>query len=75
MLSKMIIQSPYATLSSLVTRRNSYNNKNNRLDFPLGSLVRLLEQRSESCKKKKKKKKKRKFRAYGQKIIKIKRLT
>ena len=55
MLSKMIIQSPYATLSSLVTRRNSYNNKNNRLDFPLGSLVRLLEQRSESCKKKKKK--------------------
>lgn len=45
MLSKMIIQSPYATLSSLVTRRNSYNNKNNRLDFPLG----LLEQRSESC--------------------------
>lgn len=53
MLSKMIIQSPYATLSSLVTRRNSYNNKNNRLDFPLGSLVRLLEQRSESFKKKK----------------------
>lgn len=49
MLSKMIIHSPYATLSSLVTRRNSYNNKNNRLDFPLGSLIRLLEQRSENC--------------------------
>ena len=49
MLSKMIIHSPYATLSSLVTRRNTYNNKNNRLDFPLGSLIRLLEQRSESC--------------------------